>query len=407
MAGDMLHLPLFILMVGIAIVMAILAKALLQRLRLPPLIGYLAIGFLFSYADSKWGFISEPIRSGFNLLAGLGIITLLFQVGLESDIKGLIRQFPRAMFIWIFDVFLSAALGFGATFYLLKMGLIPSLFVGAALSCTSVGVTVAVWHGAGALRSKNGGLLVDTAEMDDISGVVLMALLLAVAPILKEGGQSVELTGVVGKTAAVFGIKLFVFGGACILFSRFAERHVTNLFLGIKPAPDPMLLVAGTGFVIAALAELIGFSVAIGAMFAGLVFSRDPEMVKIDASFQNLYELFAPFFFIGIGMSIEPCCFWSSVGLGGILLVAAVLGKFIGAGGPALFLTGWSGACLIGISMIPRAEIAMIIMQQGKNLGDWAVSDELFAGIVLVAVVTSVVTPFLIMVMLRRWPQKE
>ena len=116
-----------------------------------------------------------------------------------------------------------------------------------------------------------------------------------------------------------------------------------------------MLEVVGVGFIIAAVAGLLGFSAAIGAFFAGLLFSRDSEAVKMDASFGALYELFTPFFFIGIGLNIEPRALNTGLIMGSVLLIAAVLGKLIGAGIPAYFATDLTGATLIGFSIILRA----------------------------------------------------
>ena len=151
---------------------------------------------------------------------------------------------------------------------------------------------------------------------------------------------------------------------------------------------------------------LLGFSEAIGAFFAGLVFSRDPQAVRIDASFDLLYELFVPFFFIGIGLKIDPVNFLAGLSLGSILLIVAVLGKLIGAGVPAAIAVGWTGAILIGISMLPRAEIMMVVMQHGLQLGTWAVPSQVFAGMVVVSAATSIATPVLLRPLLQHWPQK-
>lgn len=397
--------PLLIMMAGAMLVLAILIKSAFERILVPPLIGYIGLGFAFRVADLRWEFLTEAAMGGLEFLASLGVITLLFRVGLESELPGLVRQFPRACVIWIANMLLSGILGYLAAYHVLDLELIPSLFIGTALSATSVGISVAVWREANAIKSPLGELLIDAAELDDITAVAIMAFLFAIAPVFRVGAEA-PILSLLGKTAILFFLKLIAFGAFCILFSFHAERPMTRFFMKIKPAPDPMLLVAGIGFMVAALAELLGFSVAIGAMFAGLVFSRDPEAVKMDASFSTLYELFAPFFFIGIGLHLDPGSLSTALGVGAVLVVAAVFGKVIGAGGPALLMTGWTGAGLIGISMVPRAEIAMIIMQQGSKLGDWAVPPQVFAGMVLVSAVTCIVTPFIVFLMLRRWPQE-
>jgi Kef-type K+ transport system membrane component KefB len=242
--------------------------------------------------------------------------------------------------------------------------------------------------------------------MDDISAVVLLALLFTVLPTLRNG-TNVSLLPLLGKTTALFILKLVAFTAACYAFSRFLERPITSFLKQIEPAPDPMLAVVGIGIIIAAVAGLMDFSLAIGAFFAGLVFSRDPEAVKMEASFVPIYELFSPFFFIGIGLKIDPGSFTTSLVLGFILAVAAIGAKVVADGIPVSLMRGMTGGLLIGTSMIPRAEITMVIMQKGLSLGDWAVPPRVFGAMVVVSAVTCIVSPVAVRAMLRKWPQER
>ncbi|MDH6089064.1 hypothetical protein NWP25_12250 [Chrysosporum ovalisporum Ak1311] len=106
-------------------------------------------------------------------------------------------------------------------------------------------------------------------------------------------------------------------------------------------------------------------------------------------------------------MQIDPNALRTALGLGGALLIVAVLGKIIGAGIPAVFITGWVGATLVGVSLVPRAEIALIIMQRGLSLGNWAISPQVFAAMVVVSGVTSIATPLILQRMLEQWPQTQ
>lgn len=144
---------------------------------------------------------------------------------------------------------------------------------------------------------------------------------------------------------------------------------------------------------------------AIGGFFAGVIFSRDPEVVKLETSFLPLHALFAPFFFIAVGLRIDPGSLASAFSLGGALLVVAVFGKVVGAGWPALMTTGYAGATLIGISMVPRAEIAMVIAQQGSDLGDWAMPAEVYSSLAMISVVTCFISPLGIRWIIRKFPQ--
>ncbi|MEL0020074.1 MAG: cation:proton antiporter [Rickettsiales bacterium] len=136
-----------------------------------------------------------------------------------------------------------------------------------------------------------------------------------------------------------------------------------------------------------------------------MIFSRDPEAVRLETGFVSLRAFFVPFFFIAIGFAIDPQSLQSGLMIGAVLLIVAVLGKVIGAGLPALLTTGASGALLIGVSMVPRAEIAMVIGQQARDLGDWAMPVEVYSGIAVVSLVTCLTTPFVVRALLRKWPR--
>jgi Kef-type K+ transport system membrane component KefB len=399
-------LQVSILLSGGVIVLALLAKAGLQRIHASNVLGYIAIGFLLGLVDSRRPFLSEQTRQVFAFLANIGIICLLFRVGLESNLAGLLRQLRRARLIWIGNILLSGILGYAACVYLLGMAALPSLVVGVAMTATSVSIPVAVWQEAGAIGSPAGELLVDVAELDDISAIVLMALLFAVIPVSGEALAASEST--MAALAGAFAwlmLKLTLFAVFCFLFSRWLEKPVTDFFKRVEAAPDPMVTITGIGFMIAAAAGLLGFSVAIGAFFAGLVFSRDPDAVKMETAIESVYALFIPFFFLHIGLGIRPDMVFAALGLGAVLLVVAVLGKFLGTALPGRCSGDWKSAVLLGASMVPRAEIAMVIAEQGHKMGEAVLPSSVYAAIVLVCAATTMVCPLVVRWLLKKWPQ--
>ncbi len=396
--------PHIIMVLGGVILLTILVGSGLKRVGVPSLIGFMILGLLLRVTDSHWAFLSEEAIRIFDFLATVGIIFLLFRVGLESNLPGLKRQLKPASIIWAGNILFSGILGYVMSYFALGLELIPSLFVAIALTATSVAISVAVWQEAKATNSPTGELLVDVAEMDDISGMVFMALLFAIAPMLREGLDS-TVVGVLFETLGWLSFKLMGFGVFCVIFSRYLEHPITHFFRRIGETPAKLLMIAGFGLIIAALAELLGFSVAIGAFFAGLIFSRDPETVKLDTPLGILYDFFTPFFFIGIGLNIDPGTLITGIGIGGALLAVAIIGKLVGTGGPARLTTGRTGSLLLSISMVPRAEIALVIMQRGLNLGEWAVPGQVFSGMVVVVAVTALISPIILRVLLKRWPQ--
>ncbi len=384
-----------VLLVGVTLILAILIKAALERIGIPPLVGYLLLGMGMKLLDSQVHFLTPSVREVYTFLAELGIISLLFRVGLESNLTGLIRQLPRASLILLGNLSFSGILAFLAASKLLQLELIPSLFISIALMATSVGISVGVWQEAKALNTDDGELLIDIAEMDDIAALALMSLFLAMLPVLN-GDVEVKILPVFMGTLSPFLLKVTIFGIFCLILCRYLEGPMTRFFQRLEPGPDPMLIVAGTALIIAALAGLMGLSVAVGAFFAGLVFCRAPDAVKLDASFSPLYAFFVPFFFIQIGWQLEIESLAPSLNLVIILLIVAVLGKVVGTGLPAIPTTGRASALLLSISMIPRAEIAMVIMERGRQLGDWAVSPQIFTSMILVSIITCIASPLLL-----------
>jgi Kef-type K+ transport system membrane component KefB len=135
-------LPALDLLIGAVIVIAIVLKMGFERAGVPALVGFIALGFLLRVGDDRWDMISDQGQVVFEFLGSIGVITLLFKVGLESDFRGLVEKLPRATPIWIANVALSGLLAYWLTHDLFGVALIPILFVAAALTATSVAVSV-------------------------------------------------------------------------------------------------------------------------------------------------------------------------------------------------------------------------------------------------------------------------
>ncbi len=397
---------LLVLLVGGVFILVALIRGLLDPIGIPPLVGYIGLGLLLRLADHEWGLLSEPVvHHTFAFLANIAIVILLFRVGLETNPVELARKLPHSSVVFVGNLVVAALFGYAAAHYLLDLSFLSSLILATALAATSVGVSVAAWQEVGALNTPNGHMLVNVAELDDIAAVALFALLFAVIPVL-EAGNGIP-WGVVGTTAGSFLAKLALFTIGCILFARYLAIHMTQIGVRLEPRPRPMMTVVGVSFVIAAIGGYLGLSLAVGALFAGLVFSRDAGAWEHVSSFDLLYRYIAPFFFIEIGLMLNPEALLLGLELGGILLAAAVLGKLVGTFLPALAITHWRGAVLLGLSMVPRAEIAMLIVRQGQKLGDWAISDEIYAAMVVVTAGTCILAPLVLHPLLRRWQQAE
>lgn len=401
---SMMEMAQLILLFGALVVAAILTQAGLRHVGLPALVGYLAVGSLLRGADEAWGLLGEPGMEVLEFLGELGVIVLLFRVGLRSDLTGLFKQLRRASAIWVVNLLASAVLAYLAAHYVLGLETLASLIIATALSATSVGVPSAVWDKRDALDTPAGELFVDVAELDDMSGVMLLAVLFGVAPVMARGGA---VASAAAQEAGLVALKLLLLVGFCWAFARWIERPVVHWLNRFESSPDLMLIIAGVGVIIAGAAGAVGLSVAIGAFLAGLAFSRDPQCKKMDGPFYPIYELLSPFFFISVGLFILPQSLPGAIAAGGVLLVAAVAGKFLGTAGPARFCVPTLAATAVGVSMIPRAEIAMLVMQRGRQLEGGGISAHIYSAVVLVSAVTCVGAPLLLRPMVDRIKQRQ
>jgi len=390
MLDSELNYPVLLLLIGGVTILTIFLKNLFGKIKIPPLVAYILLGFLLKTADSYFGFLSGGMGSILEFFGKIGLITLLFLIGLESDLKGLLKQFKNAWLIWILDFTINALGGFALAYYLLGLDFIPSLFIGVGFMATSVGISVGTWKDMQKLDTPKGNLLIDIAELDDISGIVGMTMLFTIISFIQNSGEKNPGLSILLSLLFIF-IKILLFGLGCFLFSKYFEGKLGLFLKKLNSPPESMLVVAAIGFIIAALADLIGFSLAIGAFFAGLVFSRDSDVVKMEQSFIPIYDMFSPFFFISIGLFITIDSVMSALFTGLLLTLAAIALKITAVGLPALKQNGPKGSLLLGVSMIPRAEILMIIIHHGLSSG--YISQATFSAMVLVAVFTCLITP--------------
>lgn len=407
-SGDLSEL---VFIFGLLLVLCLLIQGGMERLSLPPILGYLLVGMLLSLADRHYHLLGETGETILQFFSAVGVIILLFRVGIQSDLHALLEELPKAAAIWLPNMALSGIPAYAVTHFWLGYGIVPSLFVGVAMTATSVGVSVAVWEETKKMKTKEGGLLLDTAELDDISGVALMALLFSVAPILRNLGPDSEagptpsssLVEAVASEAGFFALKFLFFVGIILIAGKFLEKPLAHCAQRIGNKATVLMFVVGLGLSISGTAGLIGLSLPIGALFAGLLLSRHRNDYGFQPFYESLYLLFIPFFFIHIGFQIDPLVIGGSVWVGLALTAVAIAGKIIGTGVVTWLFTGAYATLLIGSSMVPRAEITMVVIQRGKQLGTWAMPEDLYAAMVLVSAATCLGTVLFLHWALRRW----
>ena len=370
-----------------------------KRIGIPPVLGEVTAGIILG--QSLLGLI--PLSEAIKVLAELGVILLLFQVGLEADIQTLVR-----VGVWSAAVaFLGAVLpffgGFIISYYVFDLPLISSLFIGGALTATSIGITVRVLTDLGKHRDRFAQIVLGAAVLDDILGVVILAALYEFS---KTQTVNLEATG-----RLVFDIAVF------FLFAPFIARAVAKLISfvvdrlkDIDIIPSAILsLVLFTGHV----AYRAGSPEILGAFTAGLALSRsfnfplvsflklsDQVIHKIEEGILPLVWVVAPIFFVSVGLALNlkaidfsSADFWI---LSLSLIVVAILGKVLSG----FVISGSLRERLsVGISMMPRGEVGLIFAEFGRSFK--AIDDVGYAVVVFVVAVTTLIAPLLLKITVR------
>ncbi|MFQ5776761.1 MAG: cation:proton antiporter [Terriglobia bacterium] len=320
------------------------------------------------------------------LFSNLGIILLLFMVGLDSSVEEMLRVGPRAAMVAVVGVVVPFLLGLGAGIWLLPGSSTPvHLFLGATLCATSVGITARVFKDLNKHRTRDAKIILGAAVIDDILGLIILAIVVGIV-----ATGEVHLVEV-----ARISLTSFLFIGGIIVFGEWFVRHAVSLFSLLERHHLKLLFSLTLAFMLSWLASLIGLAPIVGAFAAGLilteeVFARhsDQKMTAKDL-LGPLEAIFAPVFFVLMGMQVnlasfrQPGTLWLALAF----TIAAIIGKLV-AGVPA---GRGSDRLSVGIGMIPRGEVGLIFASIGKGLG--VVSDAVFSAVVIMVIVTTLITP--------------
>ncbi len=318
----------------------------------------------------------------FRVLASLGLIILLFHVGLETRVVDLVHVGGRALRVAGLEVALTFSLGFLATRFLLQESVSGALFVAAAMVATSVGITARVLSDLGRLNRTEARVILGAALADDVIGLLVFAVVSAAA---RTGGVSLLEVGAIALQAIAF-IGLIAWGGTHLTkrFSLHLERlHIQNA---------PFVVAIGVCLGLAALSSRIGLASIVGAFLAGIIFAEAREHFQLQRASMAVYELLVPFFFVITGSQVNWRLFLdpSTLALASLLLLVAVAGKVVGSGLGALGME-WRRVAIVGVGMIPRGEVSLVVAGSAASLG--AISGRIFSVMVIMVVVTTLIAP--------------
>ncbi|MBI0583246.1 MAG: cation:proton antiporter [Methanomassiliicoccus sp.] len=401
-AGDVeFDIGQILLLLFVVVVAARLLGLAFERLRLPSVVGEIVAGIvigntlLFEVLHVEANFIF------LELLAELGVIFLLFAVGLETRFSDLSRVGRTAIYVAILGVIIPFASG-----YLIMTSLASpppeAMFIGAALVATSVGITARVIRDLRLTDTTEAKVIIGAAVIDDILGLIVLAVVSGAA-----GGGGFDIISVI--IVAALALSFVV---AIILIST------KVLPLTIKPHPadaivcsaepkrskvGPLSLAIIVCFGLSALASIFGLAAIIGAFLAGMVFAEYKERWPCEESFESINELMTPFFFVFVGIQVSLAAF-ADLGLLLFALgitVVAILTKYLGCGLGAKSL-GRRSASIIGIGMSPRGEVGIIVASIGLSVG--VLTESLFSVVVFMSIATTLIAPPLLV---RAFQRKE
>ena len=356
-----------------------------KRMGQPAVIGEIAGGLIVGPA--VLGLYEVNVET--LLFAEIGVVLLLFQVGVETRLHDLLRVGGTAAAVGALGVVLPFAGGFGLGL-VLGYPIEVTVFLAAALVATSVGITSGVLGSLGALGTVSGRVILGAAVIDD----VLAMLILAVASGLAAGGVSVERIAILIGLAVAF-IGIVVVGGTRALSRR--RSLLTDPEFAKTPFLPGMIIMLG----LAALAATIGLAAIIGAFLAGMVAGESSEKHALEVEVAPVAAFFTPFFFGSIGAQIDLAGLadWGTVALLAGVTAIAIATKFGGALLGAMRL-GRDRAVLIATGMVPRGEVGIVVAGLGLQVG--AIEGELYSVVVGMAILTTLIVPPLLPALLRR-----
>jgi len=383
----------FFLYFFIILLTARLCAELAVRLGVPAVIGELCAGVLLGPSLLGWVSPAETIR----LLAEIGILLLLFSVGLETDINRLLDEGKKAMLVALCGFVLPFAMGAWVSHDLFGLNLIPALFVGGTLTATSIGITVRVLSDLKRNQTIEGQVVLGAAVMDDLLGVVLLAILYQFAT---DNEVNVVATSQLVALMLVFFLLAPVF--AKLLAVLIKRADTSSQLPGLLPTSLVMLVLF-----FAWMAYEMGAPELLGGFVAGLALSRrfflplgialrsDPAFAdRVEREMKPVVGLFTPVFFVYVGLSLnfnEIAWDSSFIWLFSLsLFVVAVLGKVLGA---LLLPLCWVRRWLVGIAMTPRGEVGLIFAELGRATGIFSM--EVYVGLIIVIALTTLLPPLI------------
>jgi Kef-type K+ transport system membrane component KefB len=402
--------PVVPVLLGLVIILgaAKLGGELFERMGQPAVLGELLFGMILGNLSllGYGGFSFLATEPGLEILAQLGVILLLFQVGLESNVQEMMSVGGSSLLVAVLGVIAPFFLGWGVSAWLLpEAETLAHLFIGATLCATSVGITARVLKDLGKTSTRESKIILGAAVIDDVLGLVILSVVAGTIAAANAGGSldKLDALGIVAKAVA------FLVGA--LLIGGWLSRHVFRLASNLRIQGLLLALSLGACFLLAYLADRIGLATIVGAFAAGLILDgvtyRDlGERTKhsIEELIRPIAGFLVPVFFVLMGARVDLASFGHVEVLlfAALLSLAAVAGKMICAAG---VLERGLDRVSVAVGMVPRGEVGLIFAGIGAQLvlhGQRVIPPPVFAAVVAMVIVTTLITPPSLKITLNR-----
>ncbi|MBS0603002.1 MAG: cation:proton antiporter [Proteobacteria bacterium] len=403
----------FFLMLAVLLLTARLFGELASRLGAPSVIGELLAGLVLGPSVLGWVQPTETLMT----LAEVGIILLLFEVGLDTNLFRLAEAGRKPFVVAAVGAFLPLVLGFAAGWLLFDTSILAALFIGGTLTATSIGITVRVLDDLMRRRSDEAQIVIGAAVIDDILGVIILAFLYDFS---SPKGVSLASTASIALFIVVFMVLAPIAGKIIAWAIDHTDRKLESEGLLITLVISLIMLFSWLAHAVGAPAIMGGFAagIALSQHFRMSItqrlrlpfrrtleraFASRPELThRLEKQFRPLLHTYTPIFFVMVGVSLDLSAVdWSSARvwlMAGVLVVLAVAGKVA---------SGWFIAeptlrrAAIGLSMVPRGEVGLIFAKLG--LGAAILSQELYAVLLIVVALSTLLPPFALKAFYQRY----
>jgi Kef-type K+ transport system membrane component KefB len=333
-----------------------------------------------------------PAAEVIHVLAELGVVLLLFEIGLETDLREMFRVGTASLAVATVGVVLPFVLGFVYWAYLphAASGGVTNLttaavFVGATLTATSVGITARVLSDLNRMNTEEAKIIIGAAVLDDVIGLVILTVVSGMA-----AGASVSTLGIVRVSAVAVGFLV-----VAVLVGRFAVPRLFDLVVRMRVRYVLLVFAFAFALGLAAVASVAGSALIIGAFAAGIILSGTNQFDTIEREVRPVASIFTPIFFVSVGASVnlrllDPTREGSAglLGVAGALIVLAIVGKVA---------AGWAAPwarfrrIVVGVGMVPRGEVGLIFADIGRRAG--VLNEAVFGAVLLMVMATTFVAP--------------